>query len=217
MTNSDSTKKLGESAAIVGAPWAKSSYYDDAERWTFIFWDEDKSFRHLFNQMDLTSVLELSCGHGRHAECVAKMTDRLTLMDVHNGNLDFCRDRLRAYPFIRYVKGDGYSFEPIEQESVTAIFCYDSMVHFSPDIVENYLKDAARILRPGGMGLFHHSNYPAPMDRHYGRNPQARNHMTKKLFEAYAKNAGLTIRESNIIPWGGVNELDCVTLVERPG
>jgi ubiquinone/menaquinone biosynthesis C-methylase UbiE len=217
MTNSDLTKKLGKSAAVVGAPWVESPYYDDAERWTFMFWDEDKDFRRLFDKLDLTSTLELSCGHGRHAERVAQMTDRLTLMDVHDTNLDFCRNRLRAYPFVRYLKGDGYSFEPVEQQSITAIYCYDSMVHFSPDIVENYLKDTARILQPGGMGLFHHSNYPAPMDRHYGQNPLARNHMTKELFSAYAKRAGLVVRESNIIPWGGLAGLDCVTLVERPG
>lgn len=144
------------------------------------------------------------------------MTDRLTLMDIHDANLDFCRNRLRAYAFVRYVKGNGYNFEPVEPESKTAIYCYDSMVHFSPDIVESYLKDTARILRPGGMGLFHHSNYPAPMDQHYGRNPQARNHMTKKLFETYAKRAGLTVRESHIFQWGGVDDLDCLTLVQRP-
>ncbi|MER8922459.1 MULTISPECIES: glycoside hydrolase family 99-like domain-containing protein [unclassified Mesorhizobium] len=216
MINSESKRKLGESVAIVGAAWVESPYYDDAEPWTHLFWDEDKNFRRLFNKLDLTSVLELSCGHGRHAERVAQMTDRLTLMDIHEANLDFCRDRLRAYPFVRYLKGDGATFEPVEQGSVTAIYCYDSMVHFSPDIVESYLRDAARILRPGGMGLFHHSNYPAPMNRHYGRNPLARNHMTRKLFETYAKSAGLVVRESNIIHWGGVDELDCVTLVERP-
>jgi len=54
MTNSDLTKKLGKSAAVVGAPWVESPYYDDAERWTFMFWDEDKDFRRLFDKLDLT-------------------------------------------------------------------------------------------------------------------------------------------------------------------
>lgn len=208
-------ESLTESVAIVGAAWVESPYYDDAERWTHLFWDSNKDFRPLFDKMDLTSVLELSCGHGRHAERVAQMTDCLTVMDIHDANLDFCRNRLRAYPFVRYVKGDGYSFEPVEQESVTAIYCYDSMVHFSPDIVKSYLKDTARILRPGGMALFHHSNYPAPRDRHYGRNPLARNHMTKGLFDTYAKGVDLIVLESNIINWGDVENLDCITLLQK--
>lgn len=90
------------------------------------------------------------------------------------------------------------------------------MVHFSPDIVQNYLKDAARILKPEGMGLFHHSNYAAPMDRHYGQNPHARNHMTKDLFAYFAAQAGLKVVESVVIDWSTSKDLDCVSLVRRP-
>ena len=36
------------------------------------------------------------------------------------------------------------------------------MVHFSADLVQAYLRDTARVLKPGGMALYHHSNYPAP-------------------------------------------------------
>lgn len=208
--------KLAESAAVVGAPWAQSPYYDDAERWTFLFWDEGTVFRRLFNQLDLSTVIELSCGHGRHSERVAQMTSQLTLLDMHEANLEFCRRRLAGHRFVRYLKGNGYSLEPIEAASATSIFCYDSMVHFSPDIVQSYMRETARILRPGGMGLFHHSNYPAPMNRHYGQNPHARNHMTKRLFGSYAGDAGLVVQESLVIPWGGVDNLDCVTLVQRP-
>ncbi|RVA77973.1 hypothetical protein EN914_20160 [Mesorhizobium sp. M7A.F.Ca.CA.001.08.2.1] len=36
------TKKLDKSVAVVGAAWAESQYYDNAERWAHLFWDEDK-------------------------------------------------------------------------------------------------------------------------------------------------------------------------------
>jgi ubiquinone/menaquinone biosynthesis C-methylase UbiE len=205
--------ELAASAKVVGAPWAKSPYYDSAEQFTHIFWNPAGRFRPLFDKMDLTAVLELSCGHGRHAEKVATMTQNLTLIDIFDANLDFCRGRLRAYPHIRYIKGNGYSLEPIESDSITAIYCYDSMVHFSPDLVENYLKEVSRVLQAGGMALFHHSNYAAPLDRHYGQNPHARNHMTKALFEAYSQQAGLKVVQSNVMSWGGVVDIDCITLV----
>lgn len=99
MTDSKTTAKLEESVAVVSAPWVTSPYYDDAERWTFIFWDENRPFRRLFNSLDLTGALELSCGHGRHAERVASMTDNLTLVDIFESNLDFCRNRLQRFPF----------------------------------------------------------------------------------------------------------------------
>lgn len=144
------------------------------------------------------------------------MTSNLTLVDIFDSNLEFCRNRLCAYPFIRYIKNNGYSFEPIASQTVTAIYCYDSMVHFSPDIVESYLQDAERILLPGGKALFHHSNYSAPLDRHYGQNPNARNHMTKELFSSFAAQSDLKVVESKVIDWSTNKELDCITLVQKP-
>jgi hypothetical protein len=43
------------------------------------------------------------------------------------------------------------------------------------------------------MALYHHSNYAAPLDRHYGQNPLARNHMTEGLFRQFSDQAGLTL------------------------
>jgi hypothetical protein len=89
------------------------------------------------------------------------------------------------------------------------------MVHFSPDVVESYLKDSARVLIKGGKALFHHSNYPAPMDRHYGLNPHARNHMTQSLFIELTEKNGLVVEESIPIEWAGEPNLDCVSLCSK--
>jgi len=35
------------------------------------------------------------------------------------------------------------------------------MVHFSADLVQAYLRDTARVLKPRGMALYHDSNLPA--------------------------------------------------------
>ncbi len=138
------------------------SYYDTAEKWTHIFWSENCHFRLMFDRLDLTSVVELACGHGRHAELIAGRCRSLTLVDVLPESIEFCRRRLSRFNNITYVINDGYKFDGIEDNSTTAIFCYDAMVHFSYDLVRASLVDAHRILRPGGMALFHHSNYAAP-------------------------------------------------------
>ena len=141
----------------------------------------------------------------------------LTLMDVFDANLNKCRARLKRFANVRIVKGGGFDFMPLAANSHTAIFCYDAMVHFSPEIIASYLRDAARILRPGGMMLTHHSNYDAPDDRHYGQNPHARNHMTLGIFASYAAAAGLDIVESKPMAWGKVEDLDALSLLKRPG
>ena len=208
---------LTKSVETVAAPWKQSPYYEDAEKWTHIFWGSNSVFHALFCRLDLRSAVELACGHGRHAERCASNCGSLTLIDVFGANLQECRKRLLAHSHISYLQGNGYDFDGLDSGQWTAIYCYDAMVHFSPDLVESYLKDAARILAPGGMALLHHSNHAAlPNVVHYGQNPHARNHMTYELFRELAQRAGLTIVESQTIAWGGVAELDRVSLLARP-
>lgn len=211
------SKALFDSVQVVGEPWAESAYYEDAEKWTFLFWAESRPFHTLFQRLDLSDVLELACGYGRHAAITAERAGKLILMDIFEQNLERCRQRLASHDNVQYVLGNGFTFEPVEADSLTAIYCYDAMVHFSPDLVESYLVDAARVLQPGGQILLHHSNYDTQgNNQHYGLNPHARNHMTQELFSELAERAGLVIVERVPVHWGGVQNLDNLSLLQKP-
>lgn len=83
--------------------------------------------------------------------------------------------------------------------------------------MKSYLNDAAWILAPEGLFLSHHSNYSAnPGSPSYGLNPHARNHMSHELLKSIATGAHLEIVEGTSITWGGVSNLDRVTLLQRP-
>ena len=140
----------------------------------------------------------------------------LVVMDIHESNIEFCRTRLAEHENVQYVVNNGYDLQPFANDSLTAIFCYDAMVHFPGDVVESYLRDTARVLFPGGLALYHHSNYYAPDGGHYGLNPHARNRMTREEFGRLAHATGMEVVESHVIDWGGVPDLDCLTLVRRP-
>ena len=215
MTDNKMTVELIKSIGEVIAPWKDSPYYEEAEKWLHIFWDENTTFRKLFNQLDLSSVIEMAAGHGRHAEIVAKKAGEIVVMDVFDENLNVCRKRLKNLDNVKFQKCEGAAFDGIDDAWATSIFCYDAMVHFSPDIVESYLNDTHRVLKVGGMALYHHSNYPAIKEQHYGCNPHARNRMTKELFAELCEKSNLNIVESVILDWGGVKALDCVTLVKK--
>jgi ubiquinone/menaquinone biosynthesis C-methylase UbiE len=208
-------ERIKKSIDVVIAPWKDSPYYDNAEKWIGLFWDEDTVFRKLFDQLDLMHAIELAVGHGRHAEIVAKMADEIIVMDVFDENLDVCKERLKNFDNVKYKKCEGSRFDGIDDEWATSIYCYDAMVHFSPDIVESYLMDTNRVLKPGGMALYHHSNYEGTENQHYGSNPHARNIMTRQLFAELCKKSNLDIVESVVFDWGGVKNLDCVTLVKK--
>ncbi|WP_165585521.1 class I SAM-dependent methyltransferase [Roseococcus sp. SYP-B2431] len=198
---------LKQSVEVVAEAWKGSPYYDAADPYTYVWWEDDFPFHPRFRQLDLTATLELACGHGRHSERAAALAPRLVLMDILQENIDFCRTRLAGRPGIEFHRNTGYDFAPIGDGEMTAVFSYDSMVHFSPDIVRSYILDTARILAPGGRALYQHSNYDAPTDRHYGQNPHARNRMTEAMLRGFAAEAGLEILSTRALPWGGVEDL----------
>lgn len=204
---------LKDLAHQVAKPWDKSPYYQNAEKLTEVFWGENTIFLKFFNRLDLTSVTELACGHGRHSEIVQPKAGHLTLIDVFEDNLRTCQERMSQSKNVTYLLGNGYDFQPIKTGSQSAIFCYDAMVHFAPELVESYLKDAARILAPGGLALLHHSNFNPTQDQHYGLNPCARNAMTRTMFNAFADAASLELVEARKISWGGHEDLDGVSLL----
>src|SRR6476646_10313496 len=117
---------IRKSVEIVGEHWINSPYYADAERHTDLFWRPESPFHQLYARMDTSaSVLELASGHGRHAERVAPTCKRMVLMDIHQGNLEVCRDRLRQYTHIEYYRNSGFDFWPLQPDQINAIYCYD--------------------------------------------------------------------------------------------
>jgi hypothetical protein len=65
--------------------------------------------------------LELACGHGRHSEIVAEGSGQLTLMDVHEENIEYCRTRLARFRNIAFFTNSGHDFRPIADGALTAI------------------------------------------------------------------------------------------------
>lgn len=206
---------LEKSIDNVRGPWIQSEYYNNAEKWTYLFWDNTHPFRRFFDQLTAGTVIELACGYGRHAEHSAPIVKSLTLIDVIERNLTFCRERLKHLSNIEYKLGTGATFPDISASSVDSIYCYDAMVHFSPDIVESYLKDTSRVLKRGGRALYHHSNYVLGKDTIWSQNPHARNYMTSDMFNDMARKYDLRLIDQAVIPWGGVADLDCISLIEK--
>ncbi len=205
-------------AREVGDDWSEAPYYDLAEQehWVAPFWAADGPFVRMFNQLDLTSVLELACGHGRHSEKLRGRAGKIVLMDINVSNIEFCRERFKNAPEFQFVVNEGYRFDSVETESCTAVFSYDAMVHFDSDVVRAYLQDTARVLRPGGRALFHHSNYTGNPGGGVHNSPHWRIFMSEAMFHHYAIRAGLTRLEFELARWGEYPTHDCLTLLEKP-
>lgn len=213
-TGPPDTEVLKRLARHSGDPWVSTNrYFETAEAHMEALWT--RLIYPFISDCDFTAVIDLAAGHGRNSEMLRKVAGTLTIMDIQPGNVEFCKERFAGDPGIICVVNSGYDLAPVADASTTLIYCFDAMVHFDSDVVRSYLRDTLRVLKPGGRGFFHHSNYAvAGVD--WKDAPSARNFMTAELFKHYAIKEGLSIVRQQVINWGNLESHDCLTLVERP-
>jgi ubiquinone/menaquinone biosynthesis C-methylase UbiE len=201
----------------VGRDWVKNSdYYDNADSWVYVFWNDDSDFRQMFNQLDTRIIVELACGRGRHSWQMRDWPNRKILVDMVPDNVDYCRRRFRGYSDVTFIANNGVDLSDIGTETVSAVFSFDSMVHFDHTVVYNYLFEIYRVLEFGGKTLLHHSNNSGNPGGDYRHNPHWRNFMPPGLFFDYARKTGFEVLSQRIIPWGDVQYIERISLLRKP-
>lgn len=190
-------------------------YFKDAESESLLsfFWDDTPCYK-MFSRLDKRNIVELACGRGRHVPKYISMAEHVTLVDILEKNISICKERFKDYSNISYYKNNGYDLQELPDNTYTALFTYDAMVHFELLDVAKYLMETYRILVNGGMALFHHSNYHADYKLSQIGAPGGRNYMSKDIFAYLAYRAGFEIVEQRIVDWS-VPNLDCLTLVRK--
>lgn len=200
---------------------ATGGYYDDAEPFMARQWEQ--IIEPIVRDLEFEHVLELAPGHGRNTEFLRRKASSIRLVDVNPNCIEACRqrfgDELDGCRFSYHVT-DGNSLSMIEDASVTLVYSFDSMVHFDKLVVRDYVLDIVRVLRPGGCAFLHHSNFGAfAPNSDWARNIGSRSDMTAMLMRDYAAEAGLLVRFqrlSGLADGWGLEDLDCLTVLERP-
>jgi len=72
--------------------------------------------------------------------------------------IDACLGRFGSRKGAAYLKNDGKDLSMIANKSIDFIFSFDSLVHCDLDIMEAYVSQLRRILKPNGFAFIHHSN-----------------------------------------------------------
>lgn len=179
-----------------------------------LFWGEKSPFLRMFQQLDLSHVIELACGRGRHVSKYIDQAGDVTLVDILQKNIDFCQNRFVDQKNIFYYCNNGYNLEKLESGCYSALFSYDAMVHFEMMDIFSYLKDIRRVLSAGGCALIHHSNNDSDYKAAFDNAPGGRSFMSQKIFAYLAYRAGLEVVEQQVIDWGK-KDLDCITLLRK--
>jgi SAM-dependent methyltransferase len=145
-------------------------------------------------------VLEIGAGVGRVGRAMAPMCRSWTGADVSENMLSHLRKRLADLPNVRTVALSGFDLAPVPDASLDVVYSTVVMMHLDEWERYNYIKEAFRVLRPGGRlladnfnllsdegwGLFEHHRSIPPLERP--------SHMSKSStpqeMETYFRRAG---------------------------
>ena len=209
----DKTSELARLAAYSGDPWkASNPYFAHAENHMEMSWE--KHIRPFTEGCDFTNVVDLACGHGRNSAKLLPLCKQLIGLDIQNANVEVCRTRFAAERKARFLTNNGFDIADVPSNWATLIYTFDAMGHFEPEVVRNDLLDIHRALQPGGRAFLHHSNYTGGRD--WKTNPAARNYMSLEMMRQFVTAAGLEIVRQKAIDWNKNEELDGLTLIEKP-
>ena len=144
-----------DNGARSGVPW--SGYYAGVEPLAKKDWKNIISPR--INQSNLHSVLEISPGGGRFSEIFRHKVRSYIGIDINAPAIEILRtQRFVNASHMQFYTNDGHSMPMVQNNSITFVFSFDSMVHFPPKAVVSYIAEIARVLRPGGTAWLHHGN-----------------------------------------------------------
>lgn len=170
------------------------------------------------------TVLEIACGFGRWTQFLKDRCDRLYAIDLAQSCVDASSARFARDKYVSCHLTDGKSLAMVPDQSVDFVFSFDSLVHADATVLEAYVSQLPRILKPKGAAFIHHSNLGA-----YGRvqrrllglvdDFQARDpHVSAAKVEGYAEAAGLRCISQELHTWGTrVTLMDCMTTLVAPG
>lgn len=156
-------------------------------------------------------TVEIAAGGGRFTKFLIDISKKVTAVDVN----DYAVKRLenRFGDSVKVIKNNGKDLKAIKSNSVNFVFSFDSMVHFSSELVFGYIDEIYRVLKPECTAFIHLSNLQVG-DEDIRLNPHWRAIGGAELFKGYAKDAGFF--EADVILWDWeIENLDCLLLLKK--
>lgn len=101
-------------------------------------------------------AVEIGPGGGRWTRYLTSMR-RLYVVDFHEEMLRELRRHVDASNIV-CIKNNGDDFPGIGDEEIDFLFSFDTFVHFDLPLVEAYLRNMWRILKPGAPAFIHYSD-----------------------------------------------------------
>ena len=102
-----------------------------------------------------TKLLEIGCGIGRLLQFFAVLFDEVHGLDVSAEMVERGREFLARFPNAHLAVGDGRSLGVYDDASFDLVVSHHVFQHIpDKDVIRDYVREARRLLRPGGIFKF---------------------------------------------------------------
>ena len=145
-------------------------------------------------------VLEIGAGVGRVGAVVAPMCHKWIGVDASDNMAALIKRRLAQFSNVEAFANNGYDLAAISSNSIDVVYCTVVLMHLSQWDRYNYIKEAKRVLKPGGRLLVDSVNIlSAPGWKFFEdlcaippnkRPPNMSELSTPSEFQAYFEHAG---------------------------
>ena len=191
-----------------GHEWSKS-FGTTENLWNNYIFDDIKEFRG-------KKILEIAPGYGRITQFLSILASELLIVDLNENCINKTKEKL-GHHVLGYFVNNGNNLPNIRDNSQDLVFSYDSFVHMHKNVIDDYIGEIYRVLKPGGKSYIHHSWLYGGNDLSFN-NTAGRADMNPELFKSLVEKHNMKIVEQKTIKFEGVGNwdgTDSITIFEK--
>jgi SAM-dependent methyltransferase len=208
--NIDEQRKWNDDSwwAEGGHEWSKS-FGTTEDLWNKHIFEDIKEFRN-------KKILEIGPGHGRMTQFLSILASELLVVDLNENCIKKTKEKL-GHHVLAYFTNNGNDLPNIRDNSQDLVFSFDSFVHMHKNVIDDYIGEIYRVLKPGGKSFIHHSWLMGGEDNSF-LNVGGRASMTPEIFKSLVEKHNMKIVEQKTIKFESVglwDGTDSITIFEK--
>jgi ubiquinone/menaquinone biosynthesis C-methylase UbiE len=192
-----------------GHEWSKS-FGTTENLWNNYIFDDIKEYRG-------KKILEIAPGYGRMTQFLSILASELLVVDLNENCIKKTKEKL-GHHVLGYFVNNGNDLPHIKDNSQDLVFSFDSFVHIHKNVIDDYIGEIYRVLKPGGKSYIHHSWLMGGQDNSF-LNFAGRASMTPDVFKSLVEKHNMKVVEQKTIkfePLGEWDGTDSITIFEKP-
>ena len=200
--------------------WNKPEMWENGgHEWSGPFGNTENLWnKHLFDTLKEfrgKKILEIAPGYGRITQFLSILASELLVIDLNEECIKKTKEKM-GHHVLGYFVNDGKSLTNIRTNSQDLVFSYDSFVHIHKNVIDDYLKEIHRVLKPGGKAYIHHSWLYLGNDYSF-KNIAGRADMNPDLFKSLVEKNNMKVVEQKTIKfeplsnWDGTDSITIFT------